>query len=139
MVKLLSATELVKRTKGQFNNLQTRLDRKYFVHSVFRFLRKDLGFTVEKLVGSNQVILTKTRLTPKWIREVVNGVTFFKRAELNEPKTEILYDSENEGKLADPEKFEQFVVKQLRTVLKEVKGKNGKGEGAKDARTRRQY
>jgi hypothetical protein len=122
-VPLLPATEIIKRMKKQFNDFKTPQDRKYFVYEIFTYLRKDLGYTVEKFVGSNQVILTK--VTHPFVVQVgplrEGGVTCFRRATPNETKIVILYDSESEGELADPKKFERFVLNELRRIMREVR------------------
>lgn len=117
-IRLLPATEIVKRFKRQFNGFKTSHDRKYFVYEIFGVIKKDFGYTVEKF--SNQIILTLTT-NPFWKEpEVHHDVTFFKRASPEETESTIIYDSENE-ELADPIKFQQFVLNHLRRILKEVK------------------
>jgi len=90
MNRAMSATEIMKRMRKYFNNFQDRFDRKLLIET-FSLLKREFGFSVEKLVGS-QVILTR-----------IDGC--------------ILYDSESEGELADPTKFERFVLKELRRII----------------------
>lgn len=95
-MRMVTATKIVNRLKEQFNYFKTPQDRKYFVYEVFGFMKRELGYTVEKLIGSNQVILTKI-----------------------EERT--LYNSDSEGELADPQKFEQFILEELRSILRKIR------------------
>jgi hypothetical protein len=95
----MSATEIMRRMRKHFNNFQDRFDRKLLIET-FSLLRRELGFSVEKLIGS-QVILTR-----------IDGCS-----EGHDYDETILYDSESEGELADPAKFERFVLKELRRII----------------------
>jgi hypothetical protein len=118
-VKLVPATKIVKGMKREFDDFKNNIDRKYAIYQIFSGIRKEFGYTVEKLIGSNQVILTKTKHTFRV--KVPSDITMYKRAAPNETKTVVLYDSEGEGELADPGKFEQFVLKELRRVLRKAR------------------
>lgn len=123
-VKLVPATKIVKNMKGQFNEFKANIDRKYLIYEIFSSMRKEFGYTVEKFSGSNQIILTRTIMgseQPFMVKIPSENVAMLRRAGQNETKTFVLYDSDSEGELADPKKFEQFVLKQLRIVLRKAR------------------
>jgi len=123
-VKLVSATRIIKGMKREFDDFKTTVDRKYALYAIFGGIRKEFGYTVEKFIGSNQVIMTKIE-HPFWRGNDTYATTLYKEhyLEPNEQKqkTVILYDSESEGELADPKKFEQFVLKELRRILRKAR------------------
>lgn len=113
-VKLVPATKIIKNMKDQFNDFKTNIDRRYALYAIFGGIRKEFGYTVEKLAGSNQVIMSKAE--HKLLRALSAN-----QPDLLEGKSVVLYDSEDEGELADPTKFEQFVLKELRRILRKAR------------------
>jgi len=81
--------------ESQFNRFDRNIDRKYALYSVFQAVRPEFGFKVEKMVGSNQVLLYD--------------------------KGKLVYDSEREGKLSSPTNFKQFLKSQIQTLVERGK------------------
>lgn len=83
--KLQTVDKIIDNYKHGFNNFKNNIDRKYALYDFFGYFKPIYGFEVTKFIGSNQVILTKDNKQ--------------------------IYNSDNEGNLTNPEKFERFFEK----------------------------
>lgn len=55
--------EYVNRIKVHFNDFKREVDQKWAVYDIFRSVSGSCGYAIDRLIGSNQVILTRDNVT----------------------------------------------------------------------------
>ena len=90
-----SAGKMVQQREAQFNGYKCEIDRRYAIYDVFHYVTEQTGFRIKLMVGSNQVLL------------------YF--------NDKVIYDSDQEGELADAEKFKKWFAEQITTALRNMK------------------
>lgn len=75
---------------NEFNNFKNTIDRKYGIYEIFRYVPSDTGYRVEKMIGSNQILLYRDEA--------------------------LIYNSDSEGELTNSERYTEFMVRAVNDV-----------------------
>jgi len=76
-----------------FNEFKTTIDRKYMLYKIFRYIKQEYGFKIEKMRGSNQVLLYHNET--------------------------LIYDSDNEKTLSNIANFKKFLHEQIVKLMEQ--------------------
>jgi hypothetical protein len=109
MDEMLTAIDMLKCMRKYYNNFQDKFSRKFLIET-FSLLRAELGFSVESMKSN---VDRRAYLSEDMHNRVIMTIA--------SPSMKVLYDSDSEGELADPEKFEQFILKELRRILRKAR------------------